>query len=187
VSIGIQPYQSLAPYFARDVFHGDSGTLGNLIGAGGLGAVSGVAWLATRTSVRGLLRLIPLSGGVAGLALVGFSLAPTLWLGLVMLFFVGLGAMLTAAATNTVIQSIVEDRMRARVVSIYMACFFGMAPIGALIAGSLGEWIGPPAALGCGGILAFGAALAYAAKLPAIRAAIRPVYQKLGIVPEPEE
>jgi MFS family permease len=187
VSLAVQPYQSLAPYFARDVFHGDSRTLGWLIGAAGLGAVSGAGWLATRTTVRGLLRLIPVSGGVAALALIGFALAPTLWLGLAMLYFVGLGAMLTAAATNTVIQSIVEDRMRARVVSIYMACFFGMAPIGALIAGALAERIGPPAALACGGVLALGAALTYAANLPAIRTAIRPVYQRLGIVPKPDE
>jgi MFS family permease len=187
VSLAVQPYQSLAPYFAKDVFHGDSQTLGLLIGAGGFGAVSGMVYLATRTSVRGLLRLIPAMSGMAGLALVGFSFAPWLWLGLVMLYFVGMGAMLSAAATNTVIQSIVEDRMRARVVSIYMACFFGIAPIGALIAGSLAEAIGPPAALACGGVLAVGGALVYAAKLPAIRAAIRPVYQKLGIVPRPNE
>lgn len=187
VSLAVQPYQSLAPYFARDVFHGDSRTLGFLIGAGGLGAVSGMVYLATRTTVRGLLRLLPLSGGVAGLALIGFSFAPSLWIGLVMLYFVGMGAMLTGAATNTVLQSIVEDRMRARVMSIYMACFFGMSPIGALIAGSLAEKIGPPAALACGGVLALSAALVYVANLGAIRAAIRPVYRKLGIVPQPDE
>ncbi|HXR59606.1 MAG TPA: MFS transporter, partial [Burkholderiales bacterium] len=187
VSISVQPYQSLAPYFARDVFHGDSRTLGFLIGAGGFGAVSGMIYLALRTSVRGLLRLIPLSGGVAGLALIGFSFAPTLGVGLVMLYFVGMGAMLTGAATNTVLQSIVEDRMRARVMSIYMACFFGMSPIGALVAGSLAERIGPPAALACGGALAVCAALVYLANFHHIRSAIRPVYQKLGIVPGPEQ
>lgn len=187
VSLAVQPHQSLAPYFARDVFHGDSRTLGFLIAASGFGAVSGMVYLATRTTVRGLLRLIPICGGVAGLALIGFSFSTSLWIALPMLFFVGLGAMLTAAATNTVLQSIVEDRMRARVMSIYMACFFGMAPIGALIAGSLAEVIGPPAALAGGGALALGAALAYAANLPAIRAAIRPIYQKLGIVPGPEQ
>lgn len=185
VSISVQPYQSLAPYFARDVFHGDSRTLGFLIGAGGLGAVSGMLYLATRSTVRGLLRLLPISGGAAGLALIGFSFASSLSIALVMLYFVGMGAMLTGAATNTVLQSIVEDRMRARVMAIYMACFFGMAPIGALIAGSLAEKIGPPAALSLGGALALGAALIYIANLPAIRVAIRPIYQKLGIVPGP--
>src|SRR5262249_767744 len=138
-------------------------------------------------SVRGLLRLMPISGGAAGLALIGFAFAPSLWIGLVMLYFVGMGAMLTGAATNTVLQSIVEDRMRARVMSIYMACFFAMAPIGAFVAGSVAEKIGPPAALACGGALALCAALVYLANFHHIRSAIRPVYQKLGIVPGPEQ
>ena len=187
VSVAVQPYQSLAPYFARDVFHGDSRTLGWLIGAGGFGAVSGMVYLATRTTVRGLLRVIPVSGGVAGLALIGFSFAPTLWVGLLMLYFVGMGAMLTAAATNTVLQSIVEDRMRARLVSIYMMCFFGMAPIGALFAGLLAESIGPPVTLALGGALALVAAFTYWMNLGKIRKAIRPVYEKLGIVPRADE
>jgi MFS family permease len=187
VSLAVQPYQSLAPYFAKDVFHGDSRTLGFLIGAGGFGAVSGMLYLATRTSIRGLLRLIPIMSGMAGLALVGFSFAPTLWIGLPMLYLVGMGTMLSAASTNTVLQTIVEDRMRARVVSIYMMCFFGVSPIGALVAGSLAEAIGPPAALACGGVLAVAGAITYAVNLPAIRAAIRPVYQQLGIVPKPDE
>ncbi len=187
VSLAVQPYQSLAPYFARDVFHGDSRTLGFLIGAGGFGAVSGMVYLATRSSVRGLLRLLPLSGGAAGLALIGFSFSNSLWTGLVMLYFVGMGAMLTGAATNTVLQSIVEDRMRARVMSIYLACFFGMSPIGALIAGSVAEKIGPPAALACGGALALVAAVVYLANIQSIRAAIRPVYAKLGIISRPGE
>jgi hypothetical protein len=104
-----------------------------------------------------------------------------------MLYLVGMGTMLSAASTNTVLQTIVEDRMRARVVSIYMMCFFGVSPIGALVAGSLAEAIGPPAALACGGVLAVAGAITYAVNLPAIRAAIRPVYQQLGIVPKPEE
>jgi len=187
VSISVQPYQSLAPYFARDVFYGDSRTLGWLIGAGGFGAVSGMVYLATRTTVRGLLRLLPLSGGAAGLALIGFSFSSSLWFALVMLYFVGMGAMLTGAATNTVLQSIVEDRLRARVMSIYMACFFGMAPIGALIAGTLAESIGPPSTLALGGAFALFAAFTYWMNLAKIRDAIRPVYQQLGIVPRPDE
>src|SRR5262249_12715090 len=111
----------------------------------------------------------------------------SLWIGLVMLYFVGMGAMLTGASTNTVLQSIVEDRMRARLMAIYMACFFGMAPIGAFIAGALAEKIGPPATLACGGAVAGAAAIVYIANLSAIGAAIRPIYQKLGIVPGPEQ
>jgi MFS family permease len=187
VSFSVQPYQSLAPYFARDVFHGDSETLGYLIGAGGFGAVSGMVYLASRPSIRGLLTLIPFTGGMAGLALILFTYTHTLWLALPLIFFVGMGGMLSAASTNTVLQTIVEDRMRARVMSIYMMSFLGVAPLGALAAGTLAERIGPPATLAIGGALALVAAFGYWLTLPRIRNAIRPVYQKLGIVPRPDE
>jgi len=187
VSFCLQPYQSLAPYFARDVLKGGSETLGYLIGAGGLGAVSGMVHLAIRPSVRGLLSQIPFTTAAAGIALIVFSQSTSLLISLPMLYFVGMGAMLTAASTNTVLQTIVEDRMRARVVSIYMMSFMGMAPVGALIAGVLAESIGPPATLALGGVMALCAALAYWISLAKIRAAIRPVYLKLGIVPRPDE
>jgi MFS family permease len=187
VSFSIQPYQSLAPYFARDVFHGGSETLGYLIGAGGFGALSGMVHLATRLSVRGLLRQMPFTAAAAGIALIVFSFSTSLWVALPMLYFVGMGAMVTAASTNTVLQTIVEDRMRARVVSIYMMSFMGVAPVGALIAGMLAESVGPPATLALGGAMALCAALAYWMSFAKIRAAIRPVYEKLGIVPRSDE
>ncbi len=187
VSFSVQPYQSLAPYFARDVFHGGSEVLGYLIGAGGFGAVSGMVHLAIRPSIRGLLSQIPFTAAAAGIALIVFSLSSSLWIALPMLFFVGMGAMLTAASTNTVLQTIVEDRMRARVVSIYMMSFLGVAPLGALLAGVLAERIGPPATLALGGAFSLAAAFLYWINLPKIRAAIRPVYEKLGIVPRADE
>ncbi len=187
VSFSVQPYQSLAPYFARDVFHGGSEVLGYLIGAGGFGAVSGMVYLAMKPSVRGLLSLIPFTGAAAAAALIVFSFATTLWLALPMLFIVGMGAMLSAASTNTVLQTIVEDRMRARVVSIYMMSFLGVTPLGALFAGMLAERIGPPTTLALGGTFAFAAAFAYWMNMAKIRAAIRPIYQKLGIVPRTDE
>jgi MFS family permease len=187
VSFSVQPYQTLAPYFARDVFHGGSETLGYLIGAGGFGAVSGMVYLAVKRSVRGLLTLIPFTGAAAGAALIVFSFSASLWIALPMLYFVGMGAMITAASTNTVLQTIVEDRMRARVVSIYMMSFLGVAPLGALCAGALAERIGPPATLALGGALALCAAFLYWMNLSSIRRAIRPVYEKLGIVPRADE
>ncbi len=187
VSFCVQPYQSLAPYFARDVFHGGSEVLGYLIGAGGFGAVAGMVHLAIRTSIRGLLSQIPFTAAAAGIALIVFSFSSSLWIALPMLFLVGMGSMITAASTNTVLQTIVEDRMRARVVSIYMMSFLGVAPLGALSAGMLAERIGPPATLALGGALALAAAFLYWINLPKIRAAIRPVYEKLGIVPRPDE
>lgn len=185
VSFSVQPYQSLAPYFARDVFHGDSVTLGWLIGAGGFGAAAGTVYLAMRPTIRGLLTLMPVAGAAAGAALIGFSFSTTLWLAIPLLVVVGVGGMLTAASTNTVLQTIVEDHMRARVVSIYMMSFLGMAPLGALFAGTLAEVIGPPAVLALGGAVALAAAAIYWTKLAAIRNAIRPIYEKLGIAPRP--
>jgi MFS family permease len=187
LSFSVQPYQSLAPYFARDVFHAGSETLGYLIGAGGFGALSGMWHLASRPSVRGLLSQMPFAAGAAGVALIVFSFSSSLWVALPMLFFVGMGAMIAAASTNTVLQTIVEDRMRARVVSIYMMSFMGMAPVGALVAGLLAESIGPPATLALGGAMALCAAFAYWMSLAKIRVAIRPVYEKLGIVPRSDE
>jgi len=186
VSFSVQPYQSLAPYFARDVFHGGSETLGWLIGSGGFGAVSGMVYLALKPSVRGLLSLMPFTAGAAGLALIVFSSSHSLWIALPMVYLVGMGAMLSAASTNTVLQTIVEDRMRARVVSIYMMSFLGIAPLGALTAGMVAERIGPPATLSLGGVLALAAAFTYWRNLAKIRKAIRPVYEKLGIVPRPD-
>jgi MFS family permease len=124
---------------------------------------------------------------MAGAALMVFSFSSTLWLALPMLFLAGMGAMVSAASVNTVLQTIVEDHMRARVVSIYMMSFLGVAPLGALTAGTLAERIGPPATLALGGAFTLTAAFVYLLTLPKIRAAIRPVYEKLGIVPRPDE
>jgi MFS family permease len=187
VSFSIQPYQSLAPYFARDVFHGGSETLGYLIGAGGCGAVSGMVYLAMKPSVRGLLSLIPFTAAMAGMALIAFTFTHTLWLALPLLFLVGMGAMLSASSTHTVLQTIVEDRMRARVVSIYMMSFLGVTPLGALTAGLLAERIGPPITLALGGAVVLIAAFTYWMNIEKIRDAIRPIYQNLGIAPRADE
>ena len=180
-SVTVQSYAALMPWFAREAFQGDSRTLGILVSGAGLGAVSGMLYLAMRPNIRGLLRLIAWTSGTAGAALLVFSFSKSLWLALPALYFVGMGLMLSAASTNTVIQSIVPDELRGRVASLYVMSFIGMAPIGAFIAGTLAERIGPPATLAACGTLALGAALAYASRLPAIRREIRPVYEKLGI------
>jgi MFS family permease len=187
VSLGAQPYMSLAPYFARDVFGGDSQTLGWLIGAGGFGAVSAMLYLALRPSVRGLLGVIGYAAAAAGLALIGFAYTTRLWPALALVYFTGMGIMLTAGSINTLLQTIVEDRLRARVAAIYIMSFLGMSPLGALAAGWAAHYVGPPVALAAGGMLAVGAACIYLLKLPAIRREIRPHYQRLGIVPMPDD
>jgi len=186
VSFFAQPYQSLMPWFAKEAFHGDSATLGMLIGAGGFGAVSGMIYLATLSSIRGLLRRLPVSAALAGLALAAFSFTRHLWLALPLIYLTGMGIMLTAASTNTVLQTIVDDRLRARVAALYIMAFLGMSPLGALLAGTLSRYMGPPLTLALGGLCAAAAATYYASKLPAIREEIRPLYQRLGIISPPE-
>jgi len=180
VSITVGSYVALMPWFAREAFHGDSGTLGILIGAAGLGAVSGMLYLAMRPSVRGLFRLIAWMSATAGGALVAFSLATTLWVALPSLYLVGLGLMLSAASTNTVLQTIVPDELRGRVAALYVMAFIGTTPLGALATGWIADYVGPPLTLAACGIAALAAAAAYASQLPAIRRDIRPVYERLG-------
>jgi len=170
----------MMPWFAREAFHGDSGTLGLLISAAGLGALTGMVYLALRTGIRGLFRLIGRTVALAGAALCVFSFSNTLWLALPALYFVGLGLMLTAASSNTVLQSIVPDELRGRVASLYVMSFIGMTPLGALATGWVAERIGPPHTLLFCGLAGIAAAAVYRTQLPAIGRAIRPVYEKLG-------
>jgi MFS family permease len=179
-SLTIGSYAALLPWFAREAFHGDSGTLGLLISAAGLGALTGMVYLALRSGIRGLFRLIGWTVAVAGAALCLFSFSSSLWLALPALYFVGLGLMLTAASSNTVLQSIVPDELRGRVASLYVMSFIGMTPLGALATGWVSEHIGPQHTLLACGVLGIAAAAAYRTQLGAIGRAIRPVYEKLG-------
>ncbi len=180
ISMTAGSYVALMPWFARETFHGDSGMLGVLISAAGLGALSGMFYLALRSGIRGLFGLLAWTSSTAGAALFVFSLSTSLWLALPALYCVGLGMMLTAASTNTVLQTIVPDELRGRVASLYVMSFIGMSPIGALAAGWVAERAGPPATLAACGMAALAAAAVYASRLRAIRREIRPVYERLG-------
>jgi MFS family permease len=142
--------------------------------------MTGMFYLAMRPGIRGLFRLIAWTAATAGAALCVFSLSSSLWLALPALYAVGLGLMLTAASTNTLLQSIVPDELRGRVASLYIMSFIGMSPLGALAAGWAAERAGPPLTLAVCGVLAIAAAALYRTQLAAIRRAIRPVYEKLG-------
>jgi MFS family permease len=180
-SLTIHSYPSLMPWFAREVFNGDSRTLGALVGAGGFGALSGMLYLAMKPDIRGLLRLVGMMSALAGAALVAFAFAQSLWIALPALYLAGMGAMLTAASTNTVLQTIVPDELRARVASLYVMSFLGMAPVGALAVGWIAERAGPPATLAACGGLTLLASAAYAFQYPSIRREIRTAYEKLGL------
>lgn len=182
-SFCLQSYASLMPWFASERFQGDSRTLGVLYSAAGLGAVCGMLYLASRNTIRGLFKIIGWNAGVASVTLVAFSFAPTLWLALPMLFVSALSMMLTAASTNTVLQSIVPDELRGRVAALYVMSFLGMSPVGSLASGWLASFIGSPYALALLGLLALMASLVYAHFFQRIRQDILPLYEAMEIPP----
>jgi MFS family permease len=184
VSLVGVPYSVLMPVFAATVFKGGPHTLGFLMGASGSGALLGALWLAGRKSVRGLGRIIPIATAMFAGGLIAFSFATSLWIAIPCLSVAGFGFMVQMAASNTVIQTIVDDEKRGRVMSFYMMAFFGTVPFGSLIAGSLSTQIGAPRTLLVGGICCAAGAAWFARQLPEIRATIRPIYVRLGIVRE---
>ena len=182
VSMTTSPYQHMMPIFAGEVFGGDARTLGLLISGAGMGAFAGTAYLAGRTSLRGLSRIILIAGFSAGLGLMLFSQSRLLWLSLLLMLPIGFGLIVTATSTNTILQTIADEGTRGRVVSIYHMCFLGTPPLGNFIAGSVASRIGAPLTLLIFGALCTVAAFAFALQLETWRAAIRPVYQRLGVV-----
>ena len=177
------PYTVLMPAIAATVFHGGAHTLGFLMTASGLGALAGALYLASRTSVIGLGRVMVLATITFGLGLTAFSLSHSLWLSLVILPFVGAGMMVEMASTNTVLQTIVEERLRGRVMALYTMAFLGTAPIGSLLGGFLANRIGAQQTIRLGGIACIVAGLWFARRLPALRALVRPIYVDRGIIP----
>jgi MFS family permease len=184
VSLVGMPYTVLMPIFADEILHGGAYTLGLLMAASGVGALAGALFLASRKSVLGLGKFIPLSAGAFGMGLIAFSFSRMLWLSLLLMVVTGLGFMIQMAASNTVLQTIVEEDKRGRVMSFYTVAFMGTAPFGSILAGSVAERIGAPYTLLFGGIGCIVGALWFARSLPALRQDVRPIYRKIGILPE---
>ncbi|MFZ4483892.1 MAG: MFS transporter [Chthoniobacterales bacterium] len=184
VSLLGAPYLTLMPLFARTILQGDAHTLGLLMGASGAGAFGGAAWLAGRRSILGLGLVIPCAAGIFALSIIGFAWSRTLWVSLLFLFAGGCSLMIQLAASNTILQTIVEDERRGRVMSFYMMAVIGMAPFGSLIMGSLSEQVGASLTISLGGALCVGAAVWFFTGLEELRAAMRPIYRRVGILPE---
>jgi len=183
VSLMGMPFVVLMPIFAARVLHGGPHTLGFLMGAMGVGALVSALSLAARKSVRGLVRMIPIAAAVFGLGLIGFGLSRVFWLSMIMIFVAGMGMMQGMAASNTIIQTIVSDDKRGRVMSYYTMAFMGMAPFGSLLAGTVAHAIGAPWTVVMNGAVVVLGAAWFASRLPAVRREIRPVYQEMGIIP----
>jgi MFS family permease len=184
VSILGMPYVVLMPIYARDILHGGAHTLGFLMGAIGIGAVSGAIFLASRKSVVGLEHIIPRAAAVLGTGLILFSFTSTLPVALGLLLVCGFGMMVQMASSNTILQTIADDDKRGRVMSFYTVAFLGMAPFGSLLAGSCAGWIGAPTTLLLCGIFCIIGGGIFAKRLPGLNAIIRPVYARKGLIPE---
>lgn len=184
ISLMGMPYAVLMPVVAKEILHGDSHTFGFLMGAAGIGALSGAFYLASRKSVLGLEKIIPVSAAVFGIGLISFSLSRVFELSLVILIFTGLGMMLQMASSNTIIQTIVDEDKRGRVISIYALSFMGTAPFGSFLAGSMASLLGAPKTLLFSGLLCIAGAIVFARRLPALQRLIHPIYVRLGIIPE---
>jgi MFS family permease len=175
---------TLMPVFARDILHGGPQTFGFLMAASGVGAVVGAIYLASRKSVLGLGKMIAIASGIFGIGLITFSLSYILWLSLLLLLLTGFGMMVQMASSNTILQTMVDDDKRGRVMSLYVMSFMGMAPFGSLLGGSLASKIGAPYTLIIGGASCIFGSILFIKKLPSIRGMVRPIYIKRGIISE---
>jgi len=177
-------YSVLMPVFAKEVLHGGSHTYGFLMGAAGFGALLGALFLASRKSVLKLGRIVPASAIVFGAGLLGLSFSRIFPISLILMIFIGMGMMLQTAASNTILQTITDDDKRGRVMSFYTIAIMGTAPFGSLIAGGLARVIGTPWTIFTGGLATIIGALIFLRNLPELTALVRPVYIKMGIIPE---
>lgn len=178
------PFSVLMPVFARDVLGGTASTLGLIMGASGVGALAGAMYLASRKTVVGLGKVIVGAAVLFGIGLVLFSFARILPLAMLFIFLAGLGMMLQMASCNTLLQTIVDEDKRGRVMSFYSMAFMGMAPFGSILASWVAEHIGVTyTLLGCG-VLCTLSIIPFALQLPVLRQMVHPIYQRLGILPE---
>jgi MFS family permease len=180
-------YSVLMPVFAKEILHGGSHTFGFLMGAAGFGALMGALFLASRRSILKLGRIVPLSTLIFGTGLIGLSFSRLFPLSLLLMIFIGLGMMMQTAATNTILQTITDDDKRGRVMGFYSMAIMGTAPFGSLMSGGLAKVIGTPWTIFIGGLSCIIGAIFFFRKLPELRKMVRPVYVKLGIIPEVAE
>jgi MFS family permease len=184
ISVMGMPYTVLMPLIADQVLHGGPHTLGFLMGATGVGALAGAVYLASRRSVLGLGRVIAAAAILFGCGLIAFSLSRTLALSLVLMVVTGTGFMVELAASNTVIQTIVREEMRGRVMAFYTMAFMGTAPFGSLLAGGLAARVGAPHTILLGGGVCILGGIAFSRQLPRLRELVVPIYVERGILPE---
>ncbi len=178
------PFMVLMPLFAAQVLHGGPHTLGFLMGAVGVGSLGSALSMVMRRSVRGLTKMIPIAATAFGIGLVCFGLSSVMWLSMLMMLVTGYGMMQGLTASNTILQTLVDEKMRGRVMSYYTMAFVGMAPFGSLLAGALAHAIGAPRTVIVSGVACILGSVWFWTRLKSIRKDIRPIYERLGIVPQ---
>jgi MFS family permease len=181
IALTAAPYGTLMPAIVHEAFGGDAQTLGFLVGAAGLGAVSGTLLLASRSDVRGLTRFIVAAAFMAGCALIALSWSRLLPLSIALMAVIGFCILLISVSTNMILQTIVDDDKRGRVMSLYTAAFLGVVPLGGLIAGALADRIGATRTVLIGGCVCVLATLYMARQLPLLHRHMQPIYARLGI------
>ena len=182
VSLMGMPYMVLMPVFAASVLHGGPHTLGFLMGAAGVGSLGSALMLVLRKSVRGLTSLLPLAAALFGAGLIGFGASRNIWLSMLLMVVTGFGMMQGLTASNTIIQTLVPEDKRGRVMSYYTMAFVGMAPFGSLLAGALAHVIGAPHTVMLTGSVCMLGGLWFWSQLKAIRVDMRPIYEQMGIL-----
>jgi MFS family permease len=175
------PYAVLLPVVAANVLAGGPHTLGFLMTASGGGALLGALWLASRRSLTGLSRTIPGSCALFGAGLVGFAFSRSVWLSASLMVVSGFGLMVQIAASNTLLQTIVEDTKRGRVMSFFLMAYMGTTPFGSLAAGAVSARIGAPYTIAIGGLCCLAAAAWFASTLQALQAEIQPIHTRMGL------
>lgn len=184
VSLMTMTYSVLMPVFAKEVLHGGSHTFGFLMGAAGFGALLGGLYLASKTTILKLGKIVPISAALAGLGLIFLSLSKYFPLSMLMMIITGLGMMLHTASSNTILQTIVDEDKRGRLMSIYTMAIMGTAPFGSLMAGGMAKIIGAPGTIFFGGVTCIIGAVIFYFKLPDLKNIVRPIYVKMGVIPE---
>ena len=187
VSLMGTSYSVLMPVFAKDILHGDSHTYGFLMGGAGAGALLGAVYLASKDTVLRLGRLIPAATALLAAGMIAMSLSSSFFLSMFLIFFIGLGMMTQTAASNTILQTIADEDKRGRVMSFYTMAIMGTAPFGSLMAGWMAKWIGTPWTIFIGGAVCLLGALVFYRRLPELKKIVRPVYVRMGILPEVAE
>jgi len=182
VSLAGLPFTVLMPVYAKEILHGDSHTFGFLMSAVGFGAMMGAIYLASRRSVPGLEHLIPVAVALFGVGLIAVSISRIFIVSLLLMMITGIWMMMELASSNTILQTIVDDNKRGRVMSFHTMAFMGTAPFGSLIAGSLASLTSVPVTLAIGGASCIVGALIFAYNLPHFDSKIREAYEKIGII-----